>query len=228
MLLWSLESSRGDRAHPGHGMVPRDQCCHLGGTQEGPGRLSGGGDIYAEWDRKERHRFFGGGKERAQGRSGGEERAGTGQDAGEGDKGPPNAAHCLTGVGNRRPVAQGCFLPAPTQAPEHLQEPRGGHSEKTSKPRVQVEDKGVSRSLSFLMCKFNETQDPSYALWFSAAGGRRRDPASEKQLAKHRAAHTFGHLKKSFVDQVFLPSSVRQSSARSGLWQRRKDESLLS
>lgn len=37
----------------------------------------------------------------------------------------------------------------------------------------------------------------------STAGQHRRDPPREKQLAKHRAVHTWDHLEKSFVDQVF-------------------------
>ena len=51
-------------------------------------------------------------KERAQGRNRSEKRSVTEEDTGEEDKGLPHTSHCLTGLDNVRPTAQGSFLPS--------------------------------------------------------------------------------------------------------------------
>ena len=51
-------------------------------------------------------------KERAQGRNRSEKRSVTEEDTGEEEKGLPHTSHCLTGLDNVRPTAQGSFLPS--------------------------------------------------------------------------------------------------------------------
>lgn len=70
------------------------------------------------------------------------------------------------------------------------------------------------------MCKFNEIQGPFYALQFSAAGEGRRAPLSEK---KPLSTELHTHLiicRSRLRTRVFLPSTVKQYSACSGLGQR--------
>lgn len=133
-------------------------------------------------------------EERAQGRNRSEKRSVTEEDTGEEDKGLPHTSHCLTGLDNVRPTAQGSFLPS------FHQDVRASSG---TEPRSWWKDTQAyslskrQRRLSFFkMCKFNEIRDPFYAVWLSAAGERKRVPPSEQQPATDRAADTFDHFLK--------------------------------